>query len=102
MLCVCFVTTVSLAVLFFLMIRRPPRSTRTDTLFPYTPLFRSGARANAAADPAGVGVVRGPGAAVCAGGDPVRGGVEHERGTALPAACAQGAARGREIGRAHV
>src|SRR3546814_19871987 len=34
---------------FFLMIRRPPRSTRTDTLFPYTTLFRShhvpGARA---------------------------------------------------------
>src|SRR3546814_4556251 len=32
-----------LAVLFFffLMIRRPPRSTRTDTLFPYTTLFRS-------------------------------------------------------------
>src|SRR3546814_10017337 len=27
--------------LFFLMIRRPPRSTRTDTLFPYTMLFRS-------------------------------------------------------------
>src|SRR3546814_9142634 len=26
---------------FFLMIRRPPRSTRTDTLFPYTTLFRS-------------------------------------------------------------
>src|SRR3546814_20827447 len=26
---------------FFLMIRRPPRSTRTYTLFPYTPLFRS-------------------------------------------------------------
>src|SRR3546814_6210249 len=26
---------------FFFMIRRPPRSTRTDTLFPYTPLFRS-------------------------------------------------------------
>src|SRR6056297_3087380 len=25
---------------FFLMIRRPPRSTRTDTLFPYTTLFR--------------------------------------------------------------
>src|SRR3546814_13986295 len=32
-MCVC--------VLFFLMIRRPPRSTRTDTLFPYTTLFRS-------------------------------------------------------------
>src|SRR3546814_15629652 len=26
---------------FFLMIRRPPRSTRTDTLFPYTTFFRS-------------------------------------------------------------
>src|SRR3546814_15149119 len=32
--------TVSLFV-FCLMIRRPPRSTRTDTLFPYTTLFRS-------------------------------------------------------------
>src|SRR3546814_14638194 len=30
-----------LAVFFFLRIRRPPRSTRTDTLFPYTTLFRS-------------------------------------------------------------
>src|SRR3546814_108207 len=29
---------------FFLMIRRPPGSTRTDTLFPYTTLFRSGRR----------------------------------------------------------
>src|SRR3546814_8624333 len=28
-------------VFFCLMIRRPPRSTRTDTLFPYTTLFRS-------------------------------------------------------------
>src|SRR3546814_12237938 len=32
-------------VFFFLMIRRPPRSTRTDTLLPYTTLFRSDARA---------------------------------------------------------
>src|SRR3546814_3048063 len=31
------------------MIRRPPRSTRTDTLFPYTTLFRSGRRAEGAA-----------------------------------------------------
>src|SRR3546814_19637839 len=30
---------------FFLMIRRPPRSTRTDTLFPYTTRFRSQADA---------------------------------------------------------
>src|SRR3546814_15988713 len=32
---------VSQKIFFFLMIRRPPRSTRTDTLFPYTTLFRS-------------------------------------------------------------
>src|SRR3546814_7435947 len=31
----------SSCVFFFLMVRRPPRSTRTDTLFPYTTLFRS-------------------------------------------------------------
>src|SRR3546814_15969914 len=29
------------SLFFFLIIRRPPRSTRTDTLFPYTTLFRS-------------------------------------------------------------
>src|SRR3546814_17157583 len=34
--CICCV-----CLFFFLMIRRPPRSTRTDTLFPYTTLFRS-------------------------------------------------------------
>src|SRR3546814_11179809 len=33
--------TLCLVIFFFLMIRRPPRSTRTDTLFPYTTLFRS-------------------------------------------------------------
>src|SRR3546814_13235526 len=33
--------------IFFLMIRRPPRSTRTDTLFPYTTLFRSRAQPGA-------------------------------------------------------
>src|SRR3546814_4257075 len=43
-------------VLFFLMIRRPPRSTRTDTLFPYTTLFRS--------DRAGAGVADGSAAAL--------------------------------------
>src|SRR3546814_5397739 len=35
----------TICVFFFLMIRRPPRSTRTDTLFPYTTLFRSLGRA---------------------------------------------------------
>src|SRR3546814_2427457 len=33
------------------MIRRPPRSTRTDTLFPYTTLFRSGARSRETLSP---------------------------------------------------
>src|SRR3546814_18330783 len=37
----CWSRSVSCLVFFFLMIRRPPRSTRTDTLFPYTTLFRS-------------------------------------------------------------
>src|SRR3546814_13242353 len=36
-----FCIYICLFVIFFLMIRRPPRSTRTDTLFPYTTLFRS-------------------------------------------------------------
>src|SRR3546814_14811309 len=35
------VTLFNVFCFFFLMIRRPPRSTRTDTLFPYTTLFRS-------------------------------------------------------------
>src|SRR3546814_1616375 len=51
---------------FFLMIRRPPRSTRTDTLFPYTTLFRSGEY------PAFVKLGRDGGdhrAALCAGAD---------------------------------
>src|SRR3546814_1124478 len=33
--------------IFFLMMLRPPRSTRTDTLFPYTTLFRSVSAAGA-------------------------------------------------------
>src|SRR3546814_15494600 len=37
---------------FFLMIRRPPRSTRTDTLFPYTTLFRSAELGKIGASPA--------------------------------------------------
>src|SRR3546814_11227532 len=40
LLSICSVSIVSY-VFFCLMIRRPPRSTRTDTLFPYTTLFRS-------------------------------------------------------------
>src|SRR3546814_12464961 len=44
-LCYMIIVPRLLSVLvFFLMIRRPPRSTRTDTLFPYTTLFRSHGR----------------------------------------------------------
>src|SRR3546814_8302394 len=39
-MCVCCFSFIWV-VFFFLMIRRPPRSTRTDTLFPYMTLFRS-------------------------------------------------------------
>src|SRR3546814_6244812 len=49
------------------MIRRPPRSTRTDTLFPYTTLFRShpgapdrGVRADCRAEPAATRAARCP------------------------------------------
>src|SRR3546814_20045740 len=42
LVCMSFLGLVLCSLLmFFLMIRRPPRSTRTDTLFPYTTLFRS-------------------------------------------------------------
>src|SRR3546814_13472250 len=37
----CYLSHLCFVFFFFLMIRRPPRSTRTDTLFPYTTLFRS-------------------------------------------------------------
>src|SRR3546814_12770772 len=43
----------SLFLFFFLMIRRPPRSTRTDTLFPYTTLFRSHSSAREVFEAAG-------------------------------------------------
>src|SRR3546814_7475617 len=45
------------------MIRRPPRSTRTDTLFPYTTLFRSVVRDADELDGAGRIVLPGVGAA---------------------------------------
>src|SRR3546814_11951230 len=40
-LCLLVCVVLMYTCFFFLMIRRPPRSTRTDTLFPYTTLFRS-------------------------------------------------------------
>src|SRR3546814_8682017 len=43
------------------MLRRPPRSTRTDTLFPYTTLFRSLHRAGTIADRPGLDAIPGCG-----------------------------------------
>src|SRR3546814_2045068 len=43
-MCVDLCLLFCLLCFFFLMIRRPPRSTRTDTPFPYTTLFRSQVR----------------------------------------------------------
>src|SRR3546814_3399166 len=37
----CILASTALSLFVVLLIRRPPRSTRTDTLFPYTTLFRS-------------------------------------------------------------
>src|SRR3546814_16457086 len=47
------IVTLLVLVLFFVMRRRPPRSTLTDTLFPYTTLFRSN-RSGRASDKASV------------------------------------------------
>src|SRR3546814_7424852 len=48
------------SVFFFLMIRRPPRSTRTDTLFPYTTLFRSARLPDHGLQPVAYGARRSP------------------------------------------
>src|SRR3546814_2322676 len=63
---------------FFLMIRRPPRSTRTDTLFPYTTLFRSPDR-GADLRRQGGGDVRGRGGADRHAGGALRGARAHLR-----------------------
>src|SRR3546814_20174543 len=46
---------VVISLVFCLMIRRPPRATRTCTLFPYTTLFRSSSGGSAVAVQAGLG-----------------------------------------------
>src|SRR3546814_13259926 len=77
---------------FFLMIRRPPISTRTDTLFPYTTLFRS---------TGGGGGFAGRAGRDRADDVPGRGDQAAAGGQALPRAGA-GRARRLQIGRAHV
>src|SRR3546814_5975583 len=57
---------------FFLMLRRPPRSTRTDTLFPYTTRFRSHRLIPHAADLVQPGMLGADAGVVEAGRDAVR------------------------------
>src|SRR3546814_14238466 len=90
---------VCLIVFFFLMILRPPRSTRTDTLFPYTTLFRSfGGRIGAFS-------VADDGSIAIAGSRPDRAADVwvHRRGTLRRLTDVNPQMRGwKQIGRAHV
>src|SRR3546814_6725407 len=71
------------------MIRRPPRSTRTDTLFPYTTLFRSRQRRIAFQPDDRVGGLRGAESRRApADGEQ---GARRPAGSARPRACGQGA-----------
>src|SRR3546814_13484067 len=90
----------------FLMIRRPPRSTRNDTLFPYTTLFRSSRKRRGPPQllriPANAGTGRrGGGRSPARRPEPVG----HSPGAGTHARCDEPAVapRGcRQIGRAHV
>src|SRR3546814_13515271 len=100
-------------VVFFLMIRRPPRSTRTDTLFPYTTLFRSAAFIEQAGGPAQTGG-RNQGGPNAEGGSPrptprrsSQGNRSANSQPLWPCRCLSDFRHGRadrrsEIGRAHV
>src|SRR3546814_10636231 len=59
-------------VFFFLRRRRPPRSTRTDTLFPYTTLFRSSSNSGGAVAPSAAARPRAGAATARAPDNPVR------------------------------
>src|SRR3546814_15025652 len=98
-----------IALVCLLMIRRPPRSTRTDTLFPYTTLFRSLLPAAGRAQGAAAAATR---RTACRHGA-VAAGVTGGMGETVfgrqhgGAGCAQGCrwqpmALHHEIGRAHV
>src|SRR3546814_10748962 len=95
------------------MIRRPPRSTRTDTLFPYTTLFRSACQRASGHPERGGEIEQGDCAAALVGRVVVRDQRERwRRATGLAEAHTQSTQEqlrtglhhtaGREIGRAHV
>src|SRR3546814_11015304 len=92
-------------IVFFIMTRGPPRSTRTDTLFPYTTLFRSLVDVlevpveRPAGEPGGGDQVLDPGAAVPALGDHVLADGEQRCQRPATGLCGFGV---EQIGRAHV
>src|SRR3546814_5857502 len=67
------------------MIRRPPRSTRTDTLFPYTTLFRSADAPRPAEDEGASGTPQGRQAAPAAGAHEALQGRKDQSARGLPA-----------------
>src|SRR3546814_12813953 len=93
--------------IFVLLIRRPPRSTRTDPLFPYTTLFRSGYSATKAGV---IGLVKAVGKECATKGITVNGLAPAVIKTAMNADTAPEQLKymtdkipmGRQIGRAHV
>src|SRR3546814_17714778 len=92
---------VSFLFFFFLMIRRPPRSTRTDTLFPYTTLFRSAVAIDDPCRTVQILIIRQRGHRVGRGNDGRTGGTARkaaDRQKILPRAIGGRA----KIGRAHV
>src|SRR3546814_16557884 len=97
------------SVLFFLFVRRPPRSTRTDTPFPYTTLFRS-CTTNERRRPSGgcarARIRRDRPRALCgdaAGPDGGAGVADRASGQRSAAPCdAARLSQHRQIGRAHV
>src|SRR3546814_18924077 len=94
---------VCLYCVFFLMIRRPPRSTRTDTLFPYTTLFRSRVHAVFCGCGAGRGIlVGGYQAGPFLSEIPRRERVIGSRGARPSRRSNQRGSACRKIGRAHV
>src|SRR3546814_5954452 len=80
------------------MIRRPPRSTRTDTLCPYTTLFRSPAGGNTRLLDAGVGLTAGPACRGGAGSLPRAARVAAGRAAALRGTVRMRAGRGHDRG----
>src|SRR3546814_14432290 len=70
MTCLRLSSVTLLCIFFFLIVRRPPRSTRTDTLFPYTTLFRSRLADRCAAVERRVRSLEARHGAVAANGDP--------------------------------